>query len=152
MKRDDKDRSGKWMIGHFGGSILRLNGSPEVMIRQCRERIDHHAPKEWHDNLLAVTQVMTKLRYNDVGLLAILGGRKIMIESPLIQEIVDEAKVRTQQMDIVAVLEARFGRVPRRLIAAVNSVKDERALTKLIAVAVKCSNLDTFQRQMTSKQ
>jgi hypothetical protein len=41
-------------------------------------------------NLLAVTQVLAYLRYNDVGLLTILGGRRIMLESPLIDELVLE--------------------------------------------------------------
>ena len=37
-------------------------------------------------NLLAVTQVMTRLRYNDPSYWAILGGKKTMMESPLIKE------------------------------------------------------------------
>jgi hypothetical protein len=37
--------------------------------------------------LLAITQFLARLRYNDEGLFEILGGRKAMIESPLVQEL-----------------------------------------------------------------
>ena len=37
-----------------------------------------------------VRNVLTYLRYNDLGLLTILGGRKVMLESPLIDELVME--------------------------------------------------------------
>src|SRR5205085_9734980 len=106
--------------------LTQFDGAPEDLLRHCRERIDRDAPQELQANLLAVTQVMAKLRYNDRGLLSILGGRKVMLESPLIQEIVAEVRaeteVRTQQKAIATVLEARFGRLPRKLTAAVNRV------------------------------
>ena len=104
---------------------------PETMIQRCREAIEQHAPPGEKANLLAVTQVLTYLRYNDVGLLTILGGRKVMLESPLIDELVmekygelltertreatRETACETAHQDIVTVLEARFGDVPRDL-------------------------------------
>jgi hypothetical protein len=47
-------------------------------------------PPEEKANLLAVTQVLTELRYNeDAGLLSVLltvlGGAQIMLESPLVE-------------------------------------------------------------------
>ena len=42
------------------------------------------------ENLLAVTQFLARLRYNDEALFEILGGRKAMIESPLLQELKKE--------------------------------------------------------------
>ena len=55
---------------------------------------------------MAVCQVLTRLKYNEPQLLAIFGGKQIMIESPLIQEIVAER----MHKDILGVLEARLGR------------------------------------------
>src|SRR5947209_137310 len=60
---------------------------PESILQLCRERIDQEAAPEERIKLLAVTQVMTRLRYDDPRLLSILGGGQIMIESPLIQEV-----------------------------------------------------------------
>ncbi len=65
--------------------LAQTTETPEVLVRQCRERIDQQAGPQERDNLLAVTQVMTRLRYNDLSLLTILGGRQAMIESPLLQ-------------------------------------------------------------------
>lgn len=80
-------------------------------------RSEERAPVGEKANLLAVTQVLTGLRYNDTGLLGrllnILGGRQVMIESPLIQELVAENTRTTVQADILAILETRFGEVPQ---------------------------------------
>ena len=49
------------------------------------------------ENLLTITQFLVSLRYNEdpplrERLCEILGGRQVMIESPLYQEIVEEAR------------------------------------------------------------
>jgi hypothetical protein len=46
---------------------------PEDVLRRCRERIEQQARPEEQANLLAVTQVMTSVRYNEVALLSIPG-------------------------------------------------------------------------------
>ena len=61
-------------------------GPPEPIFRECRERIERDAPPGELENLLAVTQFLSSLRYNDPRLFEILGGRQAMIESPAIQE------------------------------------------------------------------
>ena len=58
------DKCGKYQIQHHGDSILRM--------------------------ALAVTQYLAEVRYNDEALFEILGGRKAMIESPLMQELKKE--------------------------------------------------------------
>src|SRR5262249_7726323 len=57
-----------------------------VLLRRCRDVIDSVPLEEERWNLLAVTQVLARLRYNDPKLLDILGGKRAMIESPLIDE------------------------------------------------------------------
>jgi hypothetical protein len=45
--------------------LTQFDGSPEPILRECRERIDQSAPADEHENLLAVTQFLARLRYND---------------------------------------------------------------------------------------
>jgi len=48
---------------------------PETMLRRCREAVETHAPPAEKANLLAVTQVFSFLRYNDLAILAIVNMR-----------------------------------------------------------------------------
>ena len=48
--------------------------------------IERDAPRDEHENRLAVTQILAGLRYNDPRLFQVLGGREPTIESPLLQE------------------------------------------------------------------
>lgn len=70
--------------------LAHFDGPPETLIRRCREQIDQESPPDSHENLLAVTQVLTGLRYSDPKLFHLLGGRKTMIESPVLREFVRE--------------------------------------------------------------
>jgi hypothetical protein len=67
--------------------LTRFDGPPEPILSQCRVRIDRDAAPEEHDHLLAVTQVLAGLRYNDPKLFQLLEGREAMIESPVLQEL-----------------------------------------------------------------
>src|SRR5919198_6056424 len=89
--------------------LAQSDQPPEVLLRACRERIDRLAAAAEHANLLAVAQVLARLRYNDPGILSIFGGRQAMIESPLIQELMAERGHKY----IMRVLEERFGSVPQ---------------------------------------
>src|SRR5262245_44074541 len=71
------------------GSNVATHGTPPIGQEQ-RRRIDEQAVPEERANLLAVSQMLVQLRYNDPKLVAILGRRRAMIESPLINEIVAE--------------------------------------------------------------
>src|SRR5437879_5628775 len=95
-------------------------------------KIDEQAPPEEHDNLLAVSQVLVQLRYNDPEPLAILGGERIMIESPLINRIVAESTQKTMQEDILEFLEARFGAVPEEISEGLRKVRARKKLKALI--------------------
>ncbi len=117
---------------------------PETMLQRCREAIEEHAPVAEKANLLAVTEVLTFLRYNNLDLLTILGGSKVMLESPLIQNLLAE-KVH---QDIVMFLEARFGDVPRDLVEEIESVVDEKQLKGLVPLAGSCPDLDAFRSAM----
>lgn len=119
---------------------------PEVIFRQCQERIEQQAPPTERDNLLAVTQVLASLRYNDPQLLALLGGKHNVLEFPLIQEIVAE---RTHET-ILLMLEGRFGSVPPDVAEEVKKVVDEQKLRELARNAGRCLDLESFRAQVRS--
>jgi hypothetical protein len=115
-----------------------------VLLRACRERIDRLAAADEHANLLAVAQVLARLRYNDPGLLSIFGGSQAMIESPLIQELRQEFMAQRGHKDIVGVLEERFGSVPQDLITALGAIQEDERLDQLLRWAVRCPDLEAF--------
>jgi hypothetical protein len=117
---------------------------PETLMRRCRDTIEQHAAPDERANLLAVTQVLAHLRYNDPGLSTILGGAKAMIESPLIEELVS---ARVQEI-VLAVLESRFGEVPRALAEEIRSVTDKDQLTKAARTAASCPDLEAFRKTL----
>jgi hypothetical protein len=130
-------------------------------MRRCREIIEERAPRGEKASLLAVTQVLAYLRYHSVELLKILGGRTIMLEVPFLDEIVQEkygnllaektreaareTACKTAHQDIVTVLEARFGEVPRDLVEEIEPVVDEEQLKALVRAAGTCPDLAAFR-------
>ncbi|QEH38606.1 hypothetical protein OJF2_72100 [Aquisphaera giovannonii] len=68
-------------------SLSKIDGPPEPVLRRCRERIDREAPPDEHESLLAVSQVLARLRYHDETLFQLLGGRKAMLELPFLEEL-----------------------------------------------------------------
>jgi hypothetical protein len=132
--------------------LAQFEGPPELVIRECREVIDREAAPGERENLLAVTQVLTKLRFNNEALLALLGGRKAMIESPLIEEIVSEATAEIEAKatvnTILTVLRVRIGPIPPELDSTLRSIQDVRKLEHLVEAAARCESLDEFRAQM----
>jgi hypothetical protein len=126
--------------------LTQFAGPPEPILQLCRERIDQRARPEERDNLLAVSQIMTRLRYNDAGLLAILGGSRVMIESPLIQEL----WATKMHKVIERALAARFGTVPAEILAALQPISDEKRLDDLHEWAIRCPDLEAFRTKLVS--
>jgi hypothetical protein len=128
--------------------LANFEGAPEVLVRQCHERIEQQAKPEEYANLVAVTQVMTRLRYNDPQLLTLLGGTRAMIESPLIQELMDMKERESKQESILDFLEARFGTVPPDLAAAVRTIPETSQLRELHRFAALCAGLEDFRTRL----
>jgi hypothetical protein len=120
--------------------LTRFSEPPAKVIEECRRRIDAEAPENERENLLAVTQVLMRLRYNAKNLFQILGGEQAMIESPLIDELL--AKTRTE--GILDSLESRFGTRPDDLTDELRSLgeKELKALNRFAAV---CPDLEAFR-------
>lgn len=140
--RDQYDRSSKWLIEHRGNSILRLGGAGPIRSWRALQA-DIVQPRRLPDGLVEA-QVLTGLRYNDVGLLAIIGGRRTMIESPVIQELVAEK----MQDQILRVLTARFGSVPQEIVSALRRVPEESRLEELTDWAAVCPDLAAFRARL----
>jgi predicted transposase YdaD len=127
--------------------LTRMDGPPEAVLRRCRQRIDL-APENEQENLLAVVQVMAQMRYNDAGLLSIFGVKQMFNESPLIQEIVEETRVKTVRGMVLETLETRFGELPLEIAERLNTVVDERRLRRLATEAWQCASLDDFRAHL----
>jgi predicted transposase YdaD len=126
--------------------LTQSTAAPDVLLRQCRERIDQQARDEERQNLLAVTQVMTRLRYNEPSLLAIFGGREMIIESPLIQELLCEELHNA----IIGFLEGKFGPLPADLCDRVRAIQEVDALRTLSREAGVSPDLDAFRAKLPS--
>jgi hypothetical protein len=130
--------------------LCRFDGPPEQIIRHCRARIDRDAPPQEHENLLAVTQVLARLRYNDSSLFQVLGGPKAMIESPSVEQLKAEWTRETMVKDVTDVLVARFGPKAEALKGELKSNEDETRLEELINRAATCRSLGSFRKQLAS--
>jgi hypothetical protein len=102
--------------------------------------IQHH--------LLAVTQVLAVLRYNDPKLFQLLGGRKAMIESPVLREFIAENTRETLREAISSFLVGRFGSGAGRLQRSFESIEDESELRELVKYAGSCPDLASFQARL----
>jgi hypothetical protein len=125
-------------------SLAKYDGPPEVLLRRCRDRIDHDGGAQ-KANLLAVAQVFAHLHFNRPEWLDILGGSKAMIESPLIQNIVQESERSGQVKLIVGILKDRFGPVGPTIEAGLVLVKEDDRLVRLGGRAGSCSSLQAFE-------
>jgi hypothetical protein len=128
--------------------LAQFEGPPEPIFQECRARIDRDAPSDEHENLLAVTQILAGMRYNDPRLFQILGGREAMIESPVLQEFLAEG----QRKSIVVFLAERFGPAANAVEPVLNSITNGKKLNELTRLAAKCPDLETFTREISSPE
>jgi hypothetical protein len=131
--------------------LAQFDGSPEPIVRECRARIEQFAPPGEQENLLAVTQFLARLRYNDEMLFKILGGRKAMIESPVLQELKEEWTRETVIDDLMTFLVGRFGAKAEALKTDLQAIDDEARLKELIKHAATCRTLSSFRKQLSTK-
>lgn len=105
-----------------------------------------------------MTQFLLPLRYDKGSALldrlrGLLGGRKAMIESPIYQEIVEEAErigeTKAMRRSILTFLSARFGPEAQSLEVELNAVELDR-LGDLVPFAATCRNLASFRKRLLS--
>jgi hypothetical protein len=122
------------------------------LLQRCREQIDRLATPAEHGNLLAVTQILAGLRYNDPALLTILGGKLHMIQSPVLIEVLEEREREVAQRYVLQVLTSRFGSVPEALAAQVRSVQSLELLEQLHRFAAVCPDVEAFRAHLAAHQ
>lgn len=122
--------------------LMEFSGPPETLLERCAEKIEQEVRSKERADLLAVSQVMAELRFPDPALLQLLGGREPMLESPLLQKMIAE----TIHRDILALLKDRFDAVPRNVTQPLREILDEKKLRKLLLLASKCPELETFRQ------
>jgi hypothetical protein len=135
--------------------LTHFDGPPGPILRECRNRIDREAPPEERENLLAVTQVLAGLRYNDPSLFKVLGGRDAMIESPVLQELkaewTREATLETERRMLVEILVARFGNQAEPAVVGLEKIDDQARLEQLVRFAVRCPDLQSFLKELETE-
>jgi len=124
--------------------LTRIDGPPEPVLQQCRRVIDERAQPQEHDNLLAVTQVLMGLCYDDPQLLALFGGKEAMIESPVLKRVLAENSHNL----ILGILEDRFSPVPADVVTALKAIQDTERLQQLNKLAARCQDLEAFRQQL----
>jgi hypothetical protein len=85
---------------------------------------------------------------NDAKLFEILGGRKAMIESPLLDELKAEWTREATRNNIVRILTTRFGVKDDKLQVALEAVDDNERLGDLLEHAARCRNLESFRKRL----
>ncbi|HXG11220.1 MAG TPA: hypothetical protein VNK04_15790 [Gemmataceae bacterium] len=126
--------------------LTQFAGPPSALLERCRQQIEQQAPQGQKANLLAVSQVLARLRFPQPDLLVLLGGKRVMIESPLIQELLAESK----QEAIIEVLTGRFGTIPEDLTVRLRQVTNERQLKELLRYTGVCPDLEAFRAKLPS--
>ncbi len=141
--------------------LTQWNGSPESLLRTCRDRIVSEGPAREVGNLLAATRTMAEIRYNDFNLLKLfeeipMTMEKVFNASPFIQRLkadsqregmregMREGKRETSSQLIIRQLTKRFGTVPNDLMARLATVTDEAKLLDIVDCAYECNDLHEF--------
>jgi len=107
-------------------------------------------PRGERENLLAVTHFLASLNYNDPKLFQILEGRKAMIESPILKELLNDSERAGKRAAIIRVLVARFGSGAREIRALLRPIADDKRLDELTDLSATCPDVETFKKQLPS--
>jgi hypothetical protein len=133
--------------------LTRIDGPPEPVLQHCRDVIEAKTSGGERENLLSVTEILARLRFDRTLVRAIFRRGAEMIESPLLDELFAERDLKTRQAVILESLEARFGGpVPVDVSAAVRVIPDEERLKKLLPFVYSCATLDDFRRALALPQ
>jgi hypothetical protein len=128
---------------------LAQSGRPaEVVLQECRDRIDRLVPPAEQGNFLAVTQMLARLRYNRETIEAIFRRSGVMIESPWLKEIMDERETEIGRRYVVDALTSRFSSVPEEVRTGLLKIIDPDRLLELHAWAARCPDLNAFRARL----
>lgn len=133
---------------------------PEELLTQCRDRLATVPDPTDRAGLLAVTQILAGLAFPDRRFLHLFGGPEVMIESPVLDEVIEilrkrhekefkaRYEVEASQRAIIDVLEARFQSVPADVRTKLAEITELPRLESLIRLAATCPDAATFAAQL----
>jgi hypothetical protein len=127
-------------------TLMDFHGPPEALLERCADKIEQEAHPKDRADLLAVSQVLTGLRFPDPELVRLLGGQETMIESPVLVKLLAE---RSHKL-ILEVLKERFSTVPRDVTKHLREVLNEKKLIALNVLAAECADLEEFREALLS--
>lgn len=127
-------------------TLMDFTGPPEALLERCADKIEHEAHPKDRADLLAVSQVLTGLRFPDPDLVKLLGGEETVIESPMLVKM----RAETIQKVTLALLKARFGTIPRNVTKLFQNILDEKKLTALNILAAQCTDIEEFREALLS--
>jgi predicted transposase YdaD len=132
--------------------LAKIEGPPEPVFRECRDRIRREAPENEQGPMLVITHFLAGLKYDDRRVFELLGGRQVMRESksPIVQELRAEWMREANQDMIVELLVDRFGPEARELRTDLEGIEDATRLKELTKLAFTCPDLDAFRSQISS--
>jgi hypothetical protein len=122
-------------------TLMDFQGPPEALLERCAKKIEREAHPKDQADLLAVSQVLTELRFPNPELLNLLKGKEAMIESPLLQKM----RAETIQELTLDALKRRFGTVPRDVAKRLREIVDESKQRELHGIAISCPNMEAFR-------
>ena len=102
---------------------------------------------------IMVTSILAGLRYTQAELFPLLGDPRMIVESPLLKEILEDVRQESrqegrqegEQSAILRLLEKRFGGIPEQLVDRVRNVHEEARLQQLFDLAADCTELTVFE-------
>ena len=124
--------------------LTKSRKKPETLLRECRERIEESGTLSQQSNLLAVTQVLAGLRYSDPALMALLGGSKAMLDSPVLRNLIASRR----HQDIERFLLTRFPEIPLEITEPLKKIVSDEKLDRLVSLAGKCKSLEEFREAL----
>ena len=154
-------------------SLMEYAGPPAQLLKECREILDERAKPAEIGNILAVSQILASLRYNEQWLFSFFGGKEVMIESPYLDEIIREQVEKRASMRvaeklaeklaeelpkelskrmhraIASILKIRFGAIPADIASLIEKVTDDDELDSVNAWAGTCPDLASFRQKFT---
>lgn len=147
--------------------LARSDRPADELLAECRDRIAEVVDERDRSGLKVVTTILAGLAFPGRKFLNLFGGAEKMIESPVLDELVEliekraesralakietelstrvrQELVRTRQACLLSFLEARFQSVPDAVRAQIDSVDDVAKLDSLVRLAATCPDVDAF--------
>jgi hypothetical protein len=131
--------------------LTRTTDTPDVLMARCRDQITAVPDPADRAGLIAVTYILAGLAFPGRQFLNLFGGAKVMIDSPVLDEVKDLIRAYTLQEAIAANLEARFGPVPPERLTGLADLTDLTRLRDLHRLAATCPDVDTFVAGLAAK-